>query len=211
MTEGTCVHADGCDRETFSRRLCRPHYMREHKAGRLDRYPRVRLSQEARRCVGCGETFSAAPATTTQHCSRACLAGALRSPLRLAWESQDWQGFIAQVRARCTETDAGCWEWQGKRGRDGYPRVALASRLMALHRLMLEAREGAPLGSQQAHHVCANRVCVNPQHLQPVTNAANAAEMAARQGYVARIAELEAALAVLDPGHPLLDRIPTAR
>lgn len=211
MTEDTCVHADGCDRETFSRRLCRPHYMRAHKAGDLDRYPRVRLAQEARRCVGCGETFTAKPSASTQRCSRSCVAGALRGPLRLAWESRDWQGFIAQVRSRCTETDAGCWEWQGKRGHDGYPRVALASRLMALHRLMLEAREGAPLGSQQAHHVCANRTCVNPQHLQPVTNAANAAEMAARQGYVARIAELEAALATLDPRHPLLNRIATAR
>ena len=56
-----------------------------------------------------------------------------------------------------------------------------------------------------------SRTCVNPQHLQPVTNAANAAEMAARQGYVARIAELEAALAALDPRHPLLNRIATAR
>ena len=210
MTDDTCVHADGCDRATFSRRLCRPHYMREYKAGELDRYPRVRRLPEVRRCRGCGGSFSAEPAVRTQHCSRACLAGTLRGPLRLAWESQDWQGFIAQVRSRCAETDAGCWEWQGKRGRDGYPRVLLASRPAALHRLMLEAREGAPLGSQQAHHVCANRACVNPQHLQPVTNAANAAEMGARRSYVGRIAELEAALALLDPGHPLLRQIPTA-
>ena len=211
MTEDTCVHADGCDRETFSRRLCRPHYMRAHKAGDLDQYPRVRRAKESRHCPVCGEAFAAEPASLTRHCSRVCASRSPRSPLREAYEAGDEAGFIAQVRSRCALTGSGCWEWRGKFGSDGYPIVTLASRPRRLHRVVLEVSVGAPLGSQQAHHVCANRKCVNPGHLQPATNAANAAEMGARRSYVARILELESALAALDPRHPLLDRVPTAK
>lgn len=46
--------------------------------------------------------------------------------------------------------------------------------------------------------------------LQPVTHAQNSAEMLARQAYLARIRELEEALAVVAPTHPLLQTIACA-
>lgn len=54
------------------------------------------------------------------------------------------------------------------------------------------------------HHTCGDSRCVNPDHLQPVTHRDNTAEMLARHSYLARIAELEEALATIDPSHPLL-------
>lgn len=68
-------------------------------------------------------------------------------------------------------------------------------------------KHGSPLGTQQSHHVCANTMCVNPEHLQAATHVENIAEMKARRSYEARIAELEAALMDIDPEHPLLDRV----
>jgi hypothetical protein len=54
-------------------------------------------------------------------------------------------------------------------------------------------------------------MCVNPQHLVPVTHAENMAEMLARRAYRARIADqdaiiasLQAALRSVAPGHPML-------
>jgi hypothetical protein len=84
------------------------------------------------------------------------------------------------------------------------PVVNVGKRMRQAHRLSLEARLGQPLGGQAAHHICAMPMCVNPDHLQPVTAAENTAEMLARSYMTQRIAALELALGEVDPGHPLL-------
>jgi hypothetical protein len=80
-----------------------------------------------------------------------------------------------------------------------------------IHRAILEAKLGAQLGTQYAHHMCANTACVNPDHLQPVTNRENIAEMLARNSYEQRIHELEEAIAELEPHHPVLNRVPVGK
>jgi len=97
-------------------------------------------------------------------------------------------------------------EWQGT-VKDAYPAVTVAGRVRAVHRLVLEAHLGASLGTQPAHHICANSVCVNPLHLQAVTHRENVAEMLARTYLVRRIGELEAALALVAPHHTLLTEV----
>lgn len=148
-----------------------------------------------------------------RYCSRTCAAAAQRkpklvripqdqrSPLRIAYEDGDAATFFLLVKERA-EVSGGCWSWRNLR--DGYPYFRVAGKDVALHRAVLELKHGAPLGSQHAHHVCANAACVNPDHLQPVTHRENVAEMLARQSYLARIAELEAALASIAPDHYLL-------
>ncbi|MBH5146058.1 HNH endonuclease [Rhodococcus erythropolis] len=104
---------------------------------------------------------------------------------------------LAEVKAYATVTDSGCWEWP-KLDRKGYPRnITLATASEPAHRAVLTAVLGRPLGAEAAHHTCANRACVNPDHLQPVTAAENTAEMLERRAYRARIAELERKLADL--------------
>jgi hypothetical protein len=71
----------------------------------------------------------------------------------------------------------------------------------------LECKHQLSLGSHQAHHTCAERACVNPDHLQPVTQRENVAEMLTRKSYVKRIEELEARLRQLSPDDPLLQVI----
>lgn len=132
-----------------------------------------------------------------------------RSMLRKAYEDGDHTHFIAEVRRRTKLTPDGCWEWQG-RINNGYPERKLGGTWIAVHRAVLEAKHGQPLGSQAAHHKCANSKCVNPDHLQPVTHRENIAEMLARKSYITRIQELEDALRELNPGHPLLNMIPVA-
>lgn len=90
----------------------------------------------------------------------------------------------------------GCWNWPNLT-ESGYAKNKL-------YRRVLEAKIGKSLGSQAAHHMCANSACVNPEHLQPVTHYDNVAEMLARHSYIKRIRDLESALKELDPEHPLL-------
>lgn len=98
-----------------------------------------------------------------------------------------------------------CWIWTGSLDRHGYPRISVTGGQIMIHRLTLEASLGRRLGlDEHAHHRCANRSCVNPEHLQAVAHQQNLAEMLARNAYVRRIKELEAALTVLAPDHPAL-------
>lgn len=132
------------------------------------------------------------------------------SPLRRAYEEQDWPSVIEGLRVRSTRTQDGCWIWDGKlsRKKNGgtYPLVTLGKTLQA-HRVATEAKYGKPLGTNQAHHVCANSRCVNPDHLQAISARENLAEMRQRNFYIRRIEELEDALANVDLKHSALTTV----
>ncbi|WP_374243088.1 HNH endonuclease [Mycobacterium sp. CnD-18-1] len=123
-----------------------------------------------------------------------------RSILRVAIEDGDYATILSEAAQRAEVDGNGCWIWPQIKG--GYPIHRPTG--AAMHRVVLEARHGAPLGSQAAHHICANTKCVNPDHLQPVTHRENTAEMLARHAYLNRISELESALREMTPHHPLL-------
>lgn len=132
-----------------------------------------------------------------------------RSPLRKAYEDGSPLQVLAEIKHKCKVDPDGCWIWQGVL-KSGYAQTKVGAKTVQVHRLSLETWMQAPLGSQPAHHVCAKPACVNPMHLQPVTHRENTAEMLARQAYITRIRELEAALSDLAPEHPLLSLVPVA-
>lgn len=131
-----------------------------------------------------------------------------RKPLRAGYEDGDAELFFAALVADA-DTTGSCWVWPQLNQR-GYPIMRAKGREVALHRAVLEMKHGRKLGSQAAHHICASPACVNPEHLQPVTHRDNVAEMLARHSYLARIRELEDALATVSPRHPLLSVIEVA-
>lgn len=75
----------------------------------------------------------------------------------------------------CENPETGCWDWAGYVGTHGYGRVwngRGAPRLMA-HRVVYEELVGPVADDKQLDHLCRNRACVNPAHLEPVTNMQN--------------------------------------
>jgi hypothetical protein len=79
-----------------------------------------------------------------------------------------------------------CWVWKGASG-DGYGLVRVEGRRRLAHRLAYEHLVGEIPAGLQLDHVCHNadkscnggrscphRRCVNPWHLEPVTNRVNA-------------------------------------
>lgn len=78
----------------------------------------------------------------------------------------------ATIRARCEITPNGCWEWQGARQR-GYGRIRSGANVLRVHRVTYEAMVGPIPDGLDLDHLCRNRSCCNPAHLEPVTRREN--------------------------------------
>lgn len=67
-----------------------------------------------------------------------------------------------------------CWEWLGTiSNRGGYGVFSLAGRRRYAHRYVYERLHGPVVEGKELDHLCRNRRCVNPNHLEPVAHAEN--------------------------------------
>jgi hypothetical protein len=75
------------------------------------------------------------------------------------------------------DTLTGCWNWIGQISKDGYPAGTMSAgpdgRQMIAHRLFFEEAKGAIPAGLVIDHLCGNRRCVNPDHLEAVTQKVN--------------------------------------
>ena len=68
-----------------------------------------------------------------------------------------------------------CWTWQGRLNKSGYGRVGVGTgRDMPVHRWVYEQLCGPIPTGMELDHLCRNRACVAPNHLEPVTRQENA-------------------------------------
>lgn len=79
--------------------------------------------------------------------------------------------LIRRLWANTTPSADGCWLY-GSLNANGYGQISDNSRgrrTRLAHRLMYELVIGAVPEGLQLDHLCRNRACVNPWHLEPVT------------------------------------------
>jgi hypothetical protein len=69
-----------------------------------------------------------------------------------------------------TEPNSGCWLWTGYIDPQGYGRLGNDG---LAHRLMYELVRGPIPAGLTLDHLCRVRSCINPNHLEPVTDGVN--------------------------------------
>lgn len=70
-------------------------------------------------------------------------------------------------------TASGCCEWQAYKKDTGYGLVRVGGRTMQAHRASYECLVGPIPSGMEIDHLCRNRSCINPRHLEPVTKREN--------------------------------------
>ena len=72
------------------------------------------------------------------------------------------------------EPNSGCWLWDATIARGGYGHFWSDGRLVYAHRFSYELEHGVIPEDLVLDHLCSVPSCVNPQHLEPVTQQINA-------------------------------------
>lgn len=79
----------------------------------------------------------------------------------------------ADVRRFWDRVDVGlpqaCWLWPGAKDRCGYGSFSIQNRSHSTHRIAFVLTNGHISQEQVLDHLCRNRACINPAHLEPVT------------------------------------------
>lgn len=92
----------------------------------------------------------------------------------------DFEKIFARV-----EPTGFCWHWTGGLNNCGYGQVGFNGRTTPAHRAVYELLVGPIPKGLQLDHLCHVRICVNPDHLEPVTKRENMLRAGRRNGWVA--------------------------
>jgi hypothetical protein len=68
---------------------------------------------------------------------------------------------------------ADCWEWMGAKNPHGYGRFWVGRKCYQAHRVIYEGAVGTIPDGLVIDHLCRVRHCVNPSHMEPVTDLEN--------------------------------------
>lgn len=84
---------------------------------------------------------------------------------------KDW---MSRFNQKYNILENGCWEWTGKIEKSGYGRFWKNGKSVFAHRFAYEIFNGVIPEKLTVDHLCKNRKCVNPNHLDLATRHENA-------------------------------------
>lgn len=78
-----------------------------------------------------------------------------------------------RIANKITVSATGCWTWTGALDDDGYGQITIAKKNRRAHRTVYELLVGPIPDGLELDHLCRDRACVRPTHLEPVTGREN--------------------------------------
>lgn len=78
-----------------------------------------------------------------------------------------------RLQEKITITDNGCWQWTGSIGLKGYGLTSYKDISYSAHKFIYQLLKGEVPAGLVLDHLCRNRSCVNPKHLEIVTQQVN--------------------------------------
>lgn len=136
---------------------------------------------------GCGERTSISAVTDPK---RGVVRGKPNRYLRCHNSRTSPVVYIVEDRGY----DTPCWVWQGARKGHGYGSVRDGQKSASAHRLYYERAHGPVPDGLELDHLCRVRLCVNPDHLEPVTHAINGQRCVTAKLTAADVAEIRECL-----------------
>lgn len=152
-TNGTCSDT-GCIAAASCRGLCREHYLRQMRPCTVE---------------GCDRRVNSYGMCQPHHRQRVRglpITEPQRSPKRTTPLSE-------RVWALTDRIEAGCWDWKGTLDSHGYGQITYRGAKRKAHRVVWELTNGPIPSGMVVDHMCRSRRCVNPAHLQVVTQKQN--------------------------------------
>ncbi len=80
---------------------------------------------------------------------------------------------IERFLQKINVADSGCWVWTASLGQKRYAQFGLNYKMILGHRFIYEYYHGQICPDLTIDHLCRNRKCVNPIHLEQVTQKVN--------------------------------------
>jgi hypothetical protein len=80
---------------------------------------------------------------------------------------------LERFHANVCIADDGCWNWLAATSANGYSTFKAGGRQTSGHRWAYEQFVGPISAGLQIDHLCSNKRCVNPNHLEAVTPSVN--------------------------------------
>lgn len=78
-----------------------------------------------------------------------------------------------RLLAKTRVSSTGCWEWQASLNPKGYGNFRLDGQMTVAHRAAYLLLVGPVPEGRELDHLCRNRACVNPAHLEAVSHLVN--------------------------------------
>ena len=66
-----------------------------------------------------------------------------------------------------------CWNWKGCTNSAGYGFIYVQGKSLPVHQVAYELSKGLVPAGLELDHLCGDRTCCNPEHLEPVTHVEN--------------------------------------